>query len=188
MSTYNDYMVKLASGLTYKSAQYSRLVQQGIDDCCLKKQIQLLNMYWELLSTITADDCVDNDGLTAIIEHISCLLSTPIGSMTASDILTTSYGSSPGATTTVITTSNDEVADVVILDTGVHTITFEISDASVSLGSDPNGLDYALSTAAWLQASGLGSSSTISNRSASGFSVQIYENGVVFEYKAKLKT
>ena len=188
MSVYNDYMIKLGSGITYKATQYSNLVQQGIEDCCLKRQIQLLTMYWELLTTVTADDCIDDDQIVAIVEHITCLLGTGIGSLTAADILSSAPGTSPGAISVTAVVGNDEVADVQVLDTGTHVIAFEIDSVAVDLGTDVNGLDYALSCAAWAQATGLGEPYTLSLRSESGFSVQIYSDGTVFEYKAKLKT
>ena len=188
MSVYNDYMVSLGSGITYKAAQYSRLAQQGRDDCCLKRQLQILTMYWELLATVTADDCIEDADITAIVEHITCLLGTSIGSLTAADILSSAPGTSPGAISITAVVGNDEVADVQILGVGTHAIAFEIDSVAVDLGTDVNGLDYALSCSAWAQATGLGEPFTISLRSESGFSVQIYSAGTVFEYKAKLKT
>lgn len=180
MSAYNDYMVKVVSYFVNLSAMYCNLLSQGVEDCCIKNKLNILAMYIDTIPRCGNENCLTTEEITAITEHINTLAGNqnwgtltninPIVPPTSGGVVTT-----PPATTVVPQAWNT------VIGTTPTVISF-----NQALGT--SGSSWAMT---YIATDSLGNNvfvKSITNRTASGFTVDAYEDNVHFEGTAVLKT
>ena len=80
MGVTNDFLVKLASAIVYKANQYSAFLDQGVDDCCFKTQIQVLTKYFGVISDYyNGQSCVNQNNILAIVKNCNLITGNNMG-------------------------------------------------------------------------------------------------------------
>ena len=180
MSAYNDYMVNAATCFVNYADLYCRLLQQGVDDCCIKNKINIMAMFLDTFPRVSGGDCIDEADITPMTELINTLCNRQDwGTLDGEDIVSSPapYGATPAAAA-----DSGDPAWYEIIGIAPTTITFY-----KTMGS--GGTDWAMSYVA-RNAAGfdVGADLTFSSRTANGFIVVAPENNVTFEGSATLVT
>lgn len=75
MCTSNDFLLQLTSAIVYKSNQYCNFLEQGVDDCCLKRQVQILTKYFDVISDyFRGRSCLPSSSILAMIKNCNTLV------------------------------------------------------------------------------------------------------------------
>lgn len=184
MSAYNDFMLKFLSGFTSIAEQYALMLNQGINDCCLKRKLQILYMYRGVLTRGYIEGCIDSTMLDQMTLHITNILGTDIGTITGADVMSSipQIVVTPGTETDIVYQVDD---DEFAFNTTIGLTPVDIL-FTTPLGSAVDGSDYALTFMGYTQQGAI-ANVWIINRTQYGFQAYSDEENVTFEGSAKLK-
>lgn len=177
MSVYNDYMTKVSVYFVGLAEYYCKLIAQGVDDCKIKNTLILLSMYLDTIPRCGNENCLTDEQLLAITNHINKLTGhLDWGTLTSINVINPPIAISPASSATVT-----PQAWSVIAGTAPVTITF-----NQPLGVD--GDSWAMTYTAINSDDEIVFAKSITDRTANGFTVDFYEDNVTFEGVAVLKT
>jgi len=185
MSQFTDFILKASLCLTYKVDQYSKFLIQGADNCCLRKQIQILSTYIELLSENLQTGFLSISEMEAIVENSSKLCNCFLGNV--DDYVASTVGSG----SIVGTGSDSNNTNISIHSAIAYAWNLTIGTTPIDInfgqnfGNNPNGTGWGMSYEIY-NSQMLRVDPIITNRTASGFTVAAEEDNVHFEGQATL--
>lgn len=182
MSAFTEYFTKVVVGYVYKCNQMAKLLSTGVRNKCLETEIQVLSMYIDLMETYTLNACTTAYDWEAICNNINYIFGDPgLGTITSGDITGITSGTIPTSGSGGSTVTDNEYTNVILIGTTTTVVTFP-----KALGTDPNGLDYAIKFTSWNSANESVGVEII-DRTNLGFSVKAYDENIWFEFTATLK-
>lgn len=179
MSAYNDYMVKASAYFVSLAELYCNLLSQGVEDCCIRNKMNLLGMYLDTIPRCGNENCLSTEQIVLITGHINEICGQQNwGTLTNINVLVPPIDQS-GTPGTINATVLPQAWNMTI---GTSPVVIAFSQALGTSGTSW-GMTYTAVNSS-LETVFL----TITNRTASGFTVQALENNVHFEGMAILKT
>jgi hypothetical protein len=183
MSAYNDYMTNAGVCFITYAELYCKLLQQGVDDCCLKNKLNILAMFLDTFPRVANGECIESADITPMTELINTLCGYPSwGTLDGEDIVSTPLGfAGTGVVPGIVYTGGDPTWNQVI---GIAPTAITFYKTMGATGYSW-GMSYIATNAAGYD---VAADLVFSNRTANGFTVIAPENGVTFEGSASLVT
>jgi hypothetical protein len=177
MSVYNDYMIHVSVYFVKLAELYCNLLSQGVEDCCVRTKMNLLAMYLDTIPRVGNENCLTDEQLAAITNHINILCGYPgWGTLTSTNVINPPVGIAPAGGST-----QGPQAWNTTIGTAPTVISF-----TESLGT--SGTSWAMTYIATTSGGDSVFVKSITNRTANGFTVDAYEDDVHFEGSATLIT
>lgn len=163
---------------------YSRFLTQGIESCCIKRQVQILNIIFEAIQQGYQGNFFTDDQLTGLIEYANKLCGdSTMGSMDQDDILApTAINQSQGGTGggSGTTTIYDWNGDIITVGVTWQPVVFKYV-----LGN--SGTSWFFSSLLSYDSTGQFVGVEVRNRTKDGFEIKALQANTTVEWEARLR-